>query len=167
MIVRCWEKQRRTLEVKNFDLLVKSAIQRALLSQLGREYCLKRGRFAIPFLSELGSETEEPEVDFENALFRDSEEGSYEQIGLEQLIQQISCQLTHPRLRRTFDCIVTDHSYDMAREDHTFENLNPDCIRPEARRRIAIALAVSEHQLVADLQDIRFVMQGFQHIFSR
>lgn len=151
VILRCWTKQRLSSDVKNFDILVKIALKRAILSMRGKEYAPKRGRFAIPFFSELTLTSSGEERDLDSALGPQEQRPSYDK-----LVLDITSHLPCANLQRTFRHIV---------EEEEPEYLNAQQIPPPVRARIATTLKLTEHQLLTHLDDISFILRGFQPSF--
>ena len=162
VVFRCWELQTRSHAVRNFDILVKHAMDNALRTLIGREYCTKRGRCKIIMFSELSvSDDGESEVDVESIIHQNRDDAicvNGTQSGLEHLMAEIHLHLDDPKLRKTFDTIVLDHE---------FEYLNPDRIPNRQRKQISNQLGMGEGELLEQLQNINFILCGFQENFQQ
>lgn len=155
VIFRCWEKQRMDTEIRNFDLLVKTCMDNALLTLKGREFCPRRGRCKILNFSQLEAGIEGEPMDVEaiihNTRLERSGNGEYPEI-----VEEMRDKLD-PKLLHTFDTIIV--------HDVTF--LDPDRLTPRNRKSLSEALGISEPLVVQNIKDIRFVLQGCADSFLR
>jgi len=152
-ILRCWVAQSTSLGIKNFDLLVKTAVRRILLSAKGKEYCVSRGRFTLVMLSELERPGHtEDHLDFERVAARQEVEPLFESDDLLGVLDAFHQYIPAPHLKQVFNHVALQHSP---------RYLNPQALDPVTRCALAADLCISEDHLTQSLSELQFILQGF------
>ena len=154
VIARCWEKQSGSLQIKNLDMLVKTAVRNCLLSARGKEYCSTRGRFTLCMLSELERPSySSDEQDFENVLHQQDAEPLFESDNsLQDILQEFHHYIPASHLQNVFNHVALQHSP---------EYLNPQALDPFTKTRLAGGLQMTEQDLVQSLHELQFILHGF------
>lgn len=164
VVLYCWNIQMRDTETRNFDIWVKHCMENRMLTLKGKEFCAKRGRCKIVFMSDLclspdGSE----ERDVESIIHASKDDNvicmNGGNSGMDHLMAEIRDHLDCPNLARTFDEIVLNFT------DKSFDCLNPDLLTSRNRKKISQHLGIAEQELLTNLRNIQFILSGFQENF--
>lgn len=154
---RCWQHQTKRSDIDNFDQLAKGALNNEFRSQIGKEFCPKRGRVSPMFFSEIeefvGGDDDGGSA-LESVLARSIDPQEDSEGTFHSIVKECCEQLT-PELS-TLLKIVLEETLDASAS----EGVEAEDVKKHIARRVDI----TPGELDGRMRDIRFILAGHRDL---
>lgn len=150
-VLRCYNAIERMPPVRSFDALVKNAVAKNLLTQVGKEFCKSRGRFLIEEFKESAGTNEESVATtptFAQTAYDDYNEKMSQEPQLDLILSDIY-SLVHPDYHPVFNALLTCDT-------------PKDKFKNTTYKKLAASIGIDQFEFMAIEETIQICLRPFK-----